>query len=68
MWPVPLGESDVSQIWQDSLGSSLSQEADGKKHMHGTTARHLIRRHFLILPTLGSEHLCSGLGYREALR
>lgn len=50
MWPTPVRESDVSQIWQDSLVTTLSQRADSQKHMQGTCASHLIHRHFLICP------------------
>lgn len=46
----PVGESDVSRFWQDSLGTALSQRADSQKHMQGTCASHLIHRRFLICP------------------
>lgn len=47
----PVGESDVSWSWQDSLCTALSQKGrQSKTHAGGTCASHLIHRHFLICP------------------
>lgn len=50
MWRRPVGESDVSQLWQDRLGTALSQRAASPKHMQGTCASLLIHRCRFICP------------------
>ena len=44
----PVGESDASQFWQDSLETAFGQRTTSQKHMRGICASHLIQRSLLI--------------------